>query len=143
MARTLSGPGHQLFTGSIYRDSSIMFRKKNMRSDEPQKKRNLWVVQLIEYILGLGTGAATVNAVRPLGIALVAIMIVSNAALLRAPLSAFRVTNARAHQLLGIVIALVSVVIAVTIPMDVSSQLIVIAVAVAQGFLSVRFGNGF
>lgn len=143
MARTPSGPGHQLFTGSIYRDSSIMFRKKNMRSDEPQKKRNLWVVQLIEYILGLGTGAATVNAVRPLGIALVAIMIVSNAALLRAPLSAFRVTNARAHQLLGIVIALVSVVIAVTIPMDVSSQLIVIAVAVAQGFLSVRFGNGF
>ena len=135
MARTPSGPGHQLFTGSIYRDSSIMFRKKNMRSDEPQKKRNLWVVQLIEYILGLGTGAATVNAVRPLGIALVAIMIVSNAALLRAPLSAFRVTNARAHQLLGIVIALVSVVIAVTIPMDVSSQLIVIAVAVAQGFL--------
>ena len=143
MARTPSGPGHQLFTGSIYRDSSIMFRKKNMRSDEPQKKRNLWVVQLIEYILGLGTGAATVNAVRPLGIALVAIMIVSNAALLKAPLSAFRVTNARAHQLLGIVIALVSVVIAVTIPMDVSSQLIVIAVAVAQGFLSVRFGNGF
>lgn len=143
MARTPSGPGHQLFTGSIYRDSSIMFRKKNMRSDEPQKKRNLWVVQLIEYILGLGTGAATVNAVRPLGIALVAIMIVSNAAFLRAPLSAFRVTNARAHQLLGIVIALVSVVIAVTIPMDVSSQLIVIAVAVAQGFLSVRFGNGF
>lgn len=143
MARTPSGPGHQLFTRSIYRDSSIMFRKKNMRSDEPQKKRNLWVVQLIEYILGLGTGAATVNAVRPLGIALVAIMIVSNAALLRAPLSAFRVTNARAHQLLGIVIALVSVVIAVTIPMDVSSQLIVIAVAVAQGFLSVRFGNGF
>jgi DNA mismatch repair protein MutH len=120
-----------------------MFRKKNMRSDEPQKKRNLWVVQLIEYILGLGPGAATVNAVRPLGIALVAIMIVSNAALLRAPLSAFRVTNARAHQLLGIVIAVVSVVIAVTIPMDVSSQLIVIAVAVAQGFLSVRFGNGF
>lgn len=143
MARTPSGPGHQLFTGSNYRDSSIMFRKKNMRSDEPQKKRNLWVVQLIEYILGLGTGAATVNAVRPLGIALVAIMIVSNAALLRAPLSAFRVTNARAHQLLGIVIALVSVVIAVAIPMDVSSQLIVIAVAVAQGFLSVRFGNGF
>jgi hypothetical protein len=41
------------------------------------------------------------------------------------------------------VIALVSVVIAVAIPMDVSSQLIVIAVAVAQGFLSVRFGNGF
>jgi DNA mismatch repair protein MutH len=120
-----------------------MFRKKNMRSDEIQKKRNLWVVQLIEYILGLGTGAATVNAVRPLGIALVAIMIVSNAALLQAPLSAFRVTNARAHQLLGIVIALVSVVIAVAIPMDVSSQLIVIAVAVAQGFLSVRFGNGF
>jgi hypothetical protein len=97
----------------------------------------------MEYILGLGTGAATVNAARPLGLAVVAVLIVSNAALLKAPLSAFRVTNARAHQLLGIVIALVSVVIAVTIPMDVSSQLIVIAVAVAQGFLSVRFGNGF
>lgn len=120
-----------------------MFRKKNTRIEEQPKKRNLWVVQLIEYILGLGTGAATVNAVRPIGLALVAIMIVSNAALLKAPLSAFRVTNPRAHQLLGVVIAVVSVVIAVVIPMDVSSQLIVIAVAVAQGFLSVRFGNGF
>jgi hypothetical protein len=116
---------------------------KNNTPIGEHKPRNLWVVQLIEYILGLATGAATVNAVRPLGLALVAIMIVSNAAIVKAPLSAFRVTNARAHQLLGGVIALVSVVIAVVIPMDVSSQLIVIAVAVAQGFLSVRFGNGF
>jgi DNA mismatch repair protein MutH len=120
-----------------------MFRNKNTLIEEQPKKRNLWVVQLIEYILGLGTGAATVNAIRPLGLALVAIMIVANAAIVKAPLAAFRVTNARAHQLLGIVIALLSIVIAVTIPMDVSSQLIVIAVAVAQGFLSVRFGNGF
>lgn len=120
-----------------------MFRNKNTLTEEQSKKRNLWVVQLIEYILGLGTGAATVNAIRPLGLALVAIMIVANAAIMKAPLAAFRVTNARAHQLLGIVIALLSIVIAVTIPMDVSSQLIVIAVAVAQGFLSVRFGNGF
>lgn len=120
-----------------------MFRKKNTLVDEQPKKRNLWVVQLIEYILGVGTGAATVNAAQPLGVALVAIMIVANAAFLKAPFSAFRVTHARAHQLLGIVIAVVSVVIAVTIPMDVSAQLIVIAVAVAQGFLSVRFGNGF
>jgi hypothetical protein len=116
---------------------------KNNTPIGEHKHRNLWVVQLIEYILGLATGAATVNAGRPLGLALVAIMIVSNAAIVKAPLSAFRVTNARAHQLLGGVIALVSVVIAVVIPMDVSSQLIVIAVAVAQGFLSVRFGNGF
>jgi DNA mismatch repair protein MutH len=130
-------------SGLIVRDCSFMFRKKNTLVDEQPKKRNLWVVQLIEYILGLGTGAATVNAGQPLGVALVAIMIVSNAAFLNAPLSAFRVTQARAHQLLGIVIAVVSVVIAVIIPMDVSSQLIVIAVAVAQGFLSVRFGNGF
>jgi hypothetical protein len=121
-----------------------MLRKKNTPAPTSgQTRRNLWVVQLIEYILGLGTAAATVNAAQPLGLALVAILIVCNAAFLTAPLSAFRVTNARAHQLLGIVIAVVSVVIAVTIPMDVSSQLIVIAVAVAQGFLSVRFGNGF
>ncbi len=140
MARTPSGPGHQLFT----RADSFMVRKKNTPAPSGGRSpRNIWVVQLIEYILGLGTGAATVNAARPLGLALVAVLIVSNAALLKAPLSAFRVTNARAHQLLGIVIALVSVVIAVAIPMDVSSQLIVIAVAVAQGFLSVRFGNGF
>jgi hypothetical protein len=125
-------------------DSALMLRKKNSTApSDGHRRRNLWVVQLIEYILGLATGAATVNAGRPLGLALVAIMIVSNAALLKAPLSAFRVTHARAHQLLGIVIAVVSVLIAVIIPMDVSSQLIVIAVAVAQGFLSVRFGNGF
>jgi hypothetical protein len=140
MARTPSGPGHQLFTGV----DSFMFRKKNTTTQsDGRTPRHVWVVQLMEYILGLGTGAATVNAARPLGLAVVAVLIVSNAALLKAPLSAFRVTNARAHQLLGIVVALVSVVIAVTIPMDVSSQLIVIAVAVAQGFLSVRFGNGF
>ena len=140
MARTPSGPGHQLCTGV----DSFMFRKKNTTTQsDGRTPRHMWVVQLMEYILGLGTGAATVNAARPLGLAVVAVLIVSNAALLKAPLSAFRVTNARAHQLLGIVVALVSVVIAVTIPMDVSSQLIVIAVAVAQGFLSVRFGNGF
>jgi hypothetical protein len=140
MARTPSGPGHQLITGV----DSFMFRKKNTTTQsDGRTPRHMWVVQLMEYILGLGTGAATVNAARPLGLAVVAVLIVSNAALLKAPLSAFRVTNARAHQLLGIVVALVSVVIAVTIPMDVSSQLIVIAVAVAQGFLSVRFGNGF
>jgi hypothetical protein len=127
-----------------YLQGLIMFREKNTSAPSGnQTQRNVWVVQLIEYVLGFGTGAATVNASKPVGLALVAILIVSNAALLKAPFSAFRVTNARAHQLLGIVIAVVSVVIAVTIPMDVSSQLIVIAVAVAQGFLSVRFGNGF
>lgn len=128
-----------------------MFNKKN-DSDSPQvstkrpetnRKKNLWIVQLAEYILGLGTGAATVNAVEPLGLAIVSVLVVGNAALLKAPLSAFRVTNGRGHQLLGALIAVISIVIAVTIPMDVSSQLIVIAVGVAQGFLSVRFGNGF
>lgn len=120
-----------------------MARRKQSQETPARAGRNLWVVQLIEYILGFGVAAATINAGRPLGLALVAILIIGNAACLKSSLSAFRVTTPRIHQSLGVVVALLSVLIALLIPMDVSDQLIVIAVAVAQGFLSVRFGHGF
>lgn len=120
-----------------------MSSRNRKQKDSSRTGRNLWVVQLIEYILGLAVGAATINAGKPLGLALVAILIVMNAACLKSSLSAFRVTTPRIHQSLGVVIAFVAVLIALLIPMDVSGQLIVIAVAVAQGFLSVRFGHGF
>ena len=103
----------------------------------------MWVVQLIEYILGFAVAGATINAGKTLGLALVAVLIIANATTVKASLSAFRVTTPRVHQSLGIVIALLSVLIALLVPMDVSGQLVVIAVAVAQGFLSVRFGHGF
>jgi hypothetical protein len=120
-----------------------MARKKQSQESSARSGRNLWVVQLIEYILGFGIAAATINAGKPFGLALVAVIIIGNAACVKSSLSAFRVTTPRMHQSLGVAAALLAVLIALFIPMDVSGQLIVIAVAVAQGFLSVRFGHGF
>lgn len=120
-----------------------MARKNSSSDSSSRPKRNLWVVQLIEYILGFAVAGATVNAGKPLGLALVALLIIANAATVKSSLSAFRVTTPRVHQSLGVAIALLSVLIALFVPMDVSGQLIVIAIAVAQGFLSVRFGHGF
>lgn len=121
----------------------MMARQKQSPQSPRRTGRNLWVVQLVEYILGFGVAAGTINSGKPLGLALVAILIVGNATIVKSSLSAFRVTTPRLHQSLGVVVALVAVLIALLVPMDVSGQLIVIAVAVAQGFLSVRFGHGF
>lgn len=105
--------------------------------------RHLWLVQLIEYALGFITASAAINADRRVGLLLVSAAVIANATSVRAPLAAFALTSARFHRNAGLFIAIMALVVAFVVPMSLSARSVIVAVAVAQGALSVRFGHGF
>lgn len=102
----------------------------------------MWLVQSIEYAIGIGVGAASINSPDKLPMALVGTAIVLNAAVVRAPLSAFRWSSPVVHRIAGAIIAAVALLAAFTLQLDVSTVLVLLSAALAQGFVSVRFGHG-
>lgn len=107
-----------------------------------RQRRHLWLVQLIEYAIGLGIAWSATRASEPLIPALLAAAVTANAALVKAPLSAFRVTNAQVHRFIGIALAVVAFALAIFIDVDATTKVLLILGAVAEGFVSVRFGHG-
>jgi hypothetical protein len=104
--------------------------------------RGIWLVQAIEYALGFALGWSAINAKNPIVPILFAIIIIVNAATVAGSLAAFRVTNAVVHRLVGIVIAVTAFISVFIAPLQASTQISLACVAVAQGFVSVRFGHG-
>jgi hypothetical protein len=104
--------------------------------------RHLWISQTLEYIIGFALASGAAQSSTPTVPAVFAGLVIMNAATVKAPLSAFRLTNGRIHQILGIGLSLSAVLAAVLIDVDVSTRAMLIALAGAQGFVSVRFGHG-
>jgi hypothetical protein len=104
--------------------------------------RHLWISQTLEYIIGFALASAAAQSGTPMVPAVFAGLVILNAASLKAPLSAFRLTNGRVHQMLGICLSLLAMVAAVVIDVDVSTRAMLIGLAGTQGFVSVRFGHG-
>lgn len=104
--------------------------------------KGLWLVQAIEYALGFALGWSAINAADPLVPIVFAIIIIMNAAIVAGSLAAFRITNAVMHRLAGIVIAVAAFASVFIVPLQASTQISLACVAVAQGFVSVRFGHG-
>ena len=107
------------------------------------RTKGLWLVQLLEYAIGLSLGMSATHAQKPVAIALFAVAIVLNAASVVGPLSAFRVLSATTHRMTGYLIAVAAIVTAVIAPLDITSRLTLLVTAMAEGFISVRFGHGF
>lgn len=145
MARSPSGPGHQFSPAQVpapHRSSTMSRTRSTTPGSTPRRGRNMWLVQSIEYAVGIGVGAASINSPDKLPLALVGAAIVVNATIVRAPLSAFRWSSPVVHRIAGLVIAVTASVVAFTVEMEVSTALVLAAAALAQGFLSVRFGHG-
>ena len=104
--------------------------------------KGIWLIQAIEYALGFVLGWSAINASDPLVPIAFAIIIIINAAIVAGSLAAFRITNAVVHRLAGIVIAVTAFASVFIAPLETSSQISLACVAVAQGFVSVRFGHG-
>ena len=108
----------------------------------PRPRRHVWVVQLIEYTIGFAIAWTAARAQEPLIPALVAAAVIANAAIVKAPLSAFRVTSPRVHRALGIFLSMGALVLAIFLDVDAGTKALLVISAVAEGFVSVLFGHG-
>ena len=104
--------------------------------------RHLWIGQVFEYIIGFALASVAVRSNTPVIPAVFAALVIANAATVKASLSAFRLTNPRIHQILGIGISVAAVLASALIDLDVTTRAMLIGLAGAEGFVSVRFGHG-
>ncbi|MCE2736088.1 MAG: hypothetical protein ACK45J_05860 [Acidimicrobiaceae bacterium] len=108
----------------------------------PRSRRHLWLVQLIEYAIGFAIAFSASRAGEPLVPAIVAAAVIANAATVKAPLSAFRVSSPQVHRAIGIVLAAGTLASAIFLDVDAMTKALLVISAVAEGFVSVRFGHG-
>jgi hypothetical protein len=108
----------------------------------PRPRRHLWLVQLIEYAIGFAIAFSASRASEPLVPAIVAAAVIANAATVKAPLSAFRVSSPQVHRAIGIVLAAGTLTSAIFLDVDAMTKALLVISAVAEGFVSVRFGHG-
>ena len=106
-------------------------------------KKRMWLTQIIEYAIGFALASVAAQSGTPFVPAIFSALVIANAATVKASLSAFRITNGRIHQLIGVAIAISAVIAAIVIDLDVSTRAMLIGLAGAEGFVSVRFGHGF
>ena len=107
-----------------------------------RKRKHLWLVQLLEYAIGLALAWSASRANEPLIPAIVAGAVIANAAIVKAPLSAFRITGPQLHRVIGIVLSVAIFVAAIVVDVDAGTRAVLVIGALAEGFVSVRFGHG-
>lgn len=107
-----------------------------------RQRKHLWLVQLLEYAIGFAIAWSASRASAPLIPAVVAGAVICNAAIVKAPLSAFRVTGPQVHRFIGIALSIVILAAAIFVDVDAMTKALLVVGAVAEGFVSVRFGHG-
>jgi hypothetical protein len=107
-----------------------------------RKRKHLWLVQLLEYAIGFALAWSASRANEPLIPAIVAGAVIANAAIVKAPLSAFRITGPQLHRVIGIVLSVAIFVAAIVVDVDAGTRAVLVVGALAEGFVSVRFGHG-
>jgi len=118
-------------------------KEVHKRIKKAQRPKRMWITQIIEYAIGFALASVAAQSGTPLVPAIFAALVIANAATVKASLSAFRITNGRIHQIIGMAIAVSAVIAAIVIDLDVSTRAMLIGLAGAEGFVSVRFGHGF
>jgi len=108
-----------------------------------QRTKGIWLVQLCEYVIGFALAMSATHSVRPATLSVFAVVIIVNAAISDGSLAAFHILRAGTHRAVGVGIALSAVVIGAIASLDLTSRLTLLVTAMAQGFVSVRFGHGF
>ncbi len=107
-----------------------------------RKRKHLWVSQLLEYAIGFAIAWSASRASEPLIPAIVAALVITNAAIVKAPLSAFRVTGPQLHRVFGIALSIAILAAAIFVDVDAGTKALLVIGALAEGFVSVRFGHG-
>ena len=108
----------------------------------PRKRRLLWLVQLVEYGIGFAIAWAASRIDDPVVPVVIAVAVIANAATMKAPLAAFRVSSPNVHRFVGVVLAVAAFAFAVFLDVDATTKALLIASAAVEGFVSVRFGHG-
>lgn len=107
-----------------------------------RRRKHLWVSQLLEYVIGFAIAWSASRASEPLVPAIVAALVITNAAIVKAPLSAFRVTGPQLHRVFGIALSIAILAAAIFVDVDAGTKALLVIGALAEGFVSVRFGHG-
>lgn len=115
---------------------------KNMMSSRNDKVKGLWFTQILEYVIGFALASAATRSDAPTIPALLAVLVIANAATVDAPLSAFHLTSPSVHKLLGVFLGVAALVAVVIADVDAMTRAVLVVTALAEGFVSVRFGHG-
>lgn len=108
----------------------------------PRQRGMLWLVQLIEYAIGFAIAWAASRMNDPVVPAVISAAIVANAATMKAPLAAFRVSGPQVHRAIGVLLAVAAFACAVFLDVDATTKVLLIVGALVEGVVSVRFGHG-
>lgn len=106
------------------------------------RTKGLWFVQLLEYGIGFAVASSATHSQKPALLIFLALALIMNAASVRGPLSAFRLTGADLHRFIGVAIAVGILLCALFAPLSTSERLTLVIAAGAEAFVSVRFGHG-
>ena len=106
------------------------------------RPQGLWFVQLLEYGIGFAVASTATHSQKPALLIFLAFVLIANAASMRGPLSAFRLTSVDVHRFIGISIAIALLMCALFAPLSSSERLTLVVAAGAEAFVSVRFGHG-
>lgn len=106
------------------------------------RTKGLWFVQLLEYGIGFAVASSATHSQKPALLIFLSLALIMNAASVRGPLSAFRLTGADLHRFIGIAIAIGIFLCALFAPLSTSERLTLVIAAGAEAFVSVRFGHG-
>ena len=106
-------------------------------SDSTRVKRPFWMHQTAEYVLGLLLVGQGLQSPTPVPPAIAGGLVLVNAAVVRGPLSAFRLVSRPTHRVLDVMVVVAVVVLAVQPVVDVESgaRLVMVAIAGVMGFI--------
>jgi len=113
------------------------------RSDSARTKRPFWMHQLVEYVLGIVLIAQGLQSPTPAVPAIAGGLVVLNAAIVRGPLSAFRVLSRRQHRIADIAVVASVLVLAVQPAVDVDPTVRIVMAAIAGVMVFVWFQSNF
>lgn len=99
------------------------------------------VHQALEYAAGFALAGAAVRSDDRVLLALSALVLIVNAAVLQGPLAAYRTVPAPVHRVLDIVLAVVGIGLAFSVHAGVATRAWLVGSSVFVAFISVRFGH--
>lgn len=99
--------------------------------------RPFWLHQLVEYILGITLVSQALQSPTPAVPAIAGAALLVNAAVVRGPLSAFRLVGRRAHRVLDVVVMAVTAVLAVQpwAEIDPGARVIMLGIVAVHAFV--------
>jgi hypothetical protein len=109
-----------------------------MADQSPERsKRPFWMHQTAEYLLGGVLVAQGLQSPTPVLPAIAGGLVMANAAIVRGPLSAFRVVGRSTHRMLDVIVIVVVLVAGVqpVVDVDAGARLVMVAIAGVMAFI--------